>query len=333
MLLSIVVPVYNAKKYLDESLRSIEVCSSNYIEVILVDDGSRDSSAKICDDWQKKDSRFHAYHIPNGGVSNARNYGMKQCSGNRIMFLDADDYIDKTEWDFILDKALNDDSDFVAFAYYTLFDDGKIKDELFEFDGEHVSDVNSANRIMYASSRLNACWAKLFKRSIIEECGLEFEKGVAIGEDAAFVTEYFSRCKTYSFYNKKMLYYRQHEASAMKHYDIKDRLSYTYPLYELAYRKLDEISKDKLDDKLMDEVAVYYLRVLTNLYREYAQRESGKTLSDTYKILLEDSWANKVLANLEGVGLSRLKGLEYKLIKRGSVAMLKFYFKTKARIS
>ncbi|MEE1027708.1 MAG: glycosyltransferase family A protein, partial [Agathobacter sp.] len=93
MLLSIVVPVYNAKKYLDESLKSIEVCSSNDIEVILVDDGSRDSSAKICDDWQKKDSRFHAYHIPNGGVSNARNYGMKQCSGNRIMFLDADDYI------------------------------------------------------------------------------------------------------------------------------------------------------------------------------------------------------------------------------------------------
>ncbi len=333
MLLSIVVPVYNAQEYLEESLKSIAASSSSEIEVLLVDDGSKDSSARICDEWQKKDSRFKAYHIPNGGVSNARNYGMEKCSGNRIMFLDADDYIDKTKWDFILDKAKNDDSDFVAFAYYTLFDDGKIKDELFDFDGECVSDVNTANRIMYASSRLNACWAKLYKKSIIDEYTLEFEKGVAIGEDAAFVTEYFSRCETYSFYNEKMLYYRQHDASAMKHYDIKQRLSYTYPLYELAYSKLDEINTHSLDDKLMDEVAIYYLRVLTNLYREYAQREKGKSLSNTYKILLDDVWAKKVLVNLEGIKLSKLKGFEYKLIRSGSVTMLKFYFKTKARIS
>lgn len=329
MLLSIVIPVYNAQKYLNKSLESIGAATTKEIEVILVDDGSKDSSPQICDEWQKKDDRFHAFHIENGGVSNARNYGINHCSGNRIMFLDADDYIDTSKWSFILDKAKNDDSDFVAFAYYTLFDDGKVKDELFDFDGDKASDIKTANRIMYASSRLNACWAKLFKKSIIDEWGLEFERGVAIGEDAAFVTEYFSRCKSYSFYNEKMLYYRQHDASAMRHYDIRERLGYTYPLYDLAYRKLA-----KIDDKeLKDEVAVYYLRVLTNLYREYAQRESGKTLTNTFRILLEDEWAMNVLKNLEGLGLSKLKKLEYKLIKSKSVMMLKFYFKTKARIS
>ncbi len=333
MLLSIVVPVFNAKKYLDESLKSIAASTSNEIEVILVDDGSTDGSSQICDEWQKRDSRFHAYHIENGGVSNARNYGIKQCCGKRIMFLDADDYIDITKWEFILDKVLHDSSDFVAFAYYTLFDDGKIKDELFEFDGKHVSDVNTANRIMYASSRLNACWGKLFTKSIIDEYNLEFEKGVAIGEDAAFVTEYFSRCKTYSFYNEKMLYYRQHSSSAMKLYDIKARLSYTYPLYELSYEKLAKIDEKCTDDNLMDEVAVYYLRVLTNLYREYAQRQKGKNLSNTYKILINDEWAKKVIANLEGIKLSKLKKLEYRLIKSGSIMMLKLYFKAKARIS
>lgn len=329
MLLSIVVPVYNAQNYLDKSLASIEAAASNDIEVILVDDGSMDASAQICDDWQKKDSRFQAYHIENGGVSNARNYGIKQCRGRRIMFLDADDYIDTTKWSFILDKAKNDNSDFVAFAYYTLFDNGKVKDEFFDFEESCISDVDTANRIMYASSRLNACWAKLFKKSMIEEYHLEFEKGVAIGEDAAFVTEYFSRCRTHSFYNEEMLYYRQHDASAMKHYDIADRLKYTYPLYDLAYQKLEEIN----DDKLKSEVAVYYFRVLTNLYREYAQRESGKQLSNTYRILLEDEWAKTVMKKLEGESLSRLKGLEYKLIQSGFVTMLKFYFKIKARIS
>ena len=329
MLLSIVVPVYNASEYLNKSLESIGACDSNEIEVIMVDDGSTDASSGICDEWQKRDSRFHAYHIANAGVSNARNYGMKQCTGRRIMFLDADDYIDTSKWNFILDKALNDDIDFVAFAYYTLFNDGKIKDEFFDFEGKSVSDMDSANRIMYASSRLNACWAKLYKKSIIDEYQLEFEKGVAIGEDAAFVTEYFSVCSTYMFYNEQVLFYRQHDASAMKHYAIEDRLGYTYPLYDLAYSKLAQID----DEELKDDVAVYYLRVLTNLYREYAQRESGKRLSQTYKVLLDDEWAKKVLKNVEGIGLSKLKKLEYDLIRTRSVAVLKFYFKTKARIS
>lgn len=329
MLLSIIIPVYNAQKYLEKCLETVAAAKTDDLEVILVDDGSKDNSPSICDEWEKKDSRFHAHHIVNGGVSNARNYGMSQSSGDYIMFLDADDYIDKTKWTFILDKAVTDKSDFIAFAYYTLYDDGKIKDELFDFDGAEASDIKTANRMMYASSRLNACWAKLFKRSIILEHELEFEKGVAIGEDAAFVTEYFSRCNSYHFYNEKMLYYRQHGASAMKHYDIKDRLGYTYPLYDLAYKKLEGIN----DEKLMNEVAVYYLRVLTNLYREYAERESWSRLDETFRILLDDAWTNKVVQKVEGLYLSKLKKLEYKLIKNRAVTMLKLYFKIKARIS
>lgn len=328
MLLSIVIPVYNAQKYLEESLKSVAAAKNEDIEVILVDDGSKDNSPDICDKWEKLDNRFHAFHIANGGVSNARNYGISKSKGQYIMFLDADDYLDESKWPFILEKISEDGSDFIAFAYYTLFDDGKLKAEPFWFDGDEATDAKTAYRMMYASSRLNACWSKLFKKSIIDEFAIEFEKGVAVGEDAAFVTEYFSKCNSYHFYNtEKILYYRQHNASAMKHYEIGDRLGFTERLYNISYDKL----ADNNDKELLDEVAIYYLRVLTNLYREYAQREAASKLTKTYKELLANEWANKVIDKVSDLKLPVLKKLEYIMIKNEAVTLLKIYFKVKAR--
>ena len=93
MLISVIVPVYNAEKYLRECLDSIVNQTYKNIEIILVDDGSTDGSGAICDEYADKDVRIKVYHIPNGGASNARNLGIDNADGEYLMFVDSDDII------------------------------------------------------------------------------------------------------------------------------------------------------------------------------------------------------------------------------------------------
>lgn len=91
--LSVIVPVYNAEKYLDRCIQSIINQTYSNIELLLVDDGSKDSSAKICDDYALTDKRIRVFHKENGGVSSARNMGLDMATGYYVAFVDADDYL------------------------------------------------------------------------------------------------------------------------------------------------------------------------------------------------------------------------------------------------
>ena len=93
-LISVVVPVYNVAKYLKKSIESIVNQTYTNLEIILVDDGSKDESGEICEDYSLKDSRIIVIHKPNGGLSDARNAGIKQAKGEYITFVDSDDTID-----------------------------------------------------------------------------------------------------------------------------------------------------------------------------------------------------------------------------------------------
>ena len=91
-LIGVIIPVYNVEKYLEQCVDSVLNQSFKDIEIILVDDGSKDSSGEICDYYKEKDSRVKVIHKENGGLSDARNMGIRQCSSEYILFLDSDDY-------------------------------------------------------------------------------------------------------------------------------------------------------------------------------------------------------------------------------------------------
>lgn len=93
-LISVIIPVYNVEQYLDRCLQSVVNQTYKNLEIILVDDGSTDSSGKICDDWKKKDDRIYVVHKSNGGLSSARNAGMKKMTGKYVAFIDSDDWIE-----------------------------------------------------------------------------------------------------------------------------------------------------------------------------------------------------------------------------------------------
>ena len=97
MKISIIIPVYNSQQYLKKCLDSIKIQTYKNLEVILVDDGSTDNSLEICKNYAKKDQRFKVFHKKNGGTSSARNYGLKQVTGDYITFMDNDDYVNNKD--------------------------------------------------------------------------------------------------------------------------------------------------------------------------------------------------------------------------------------------
>ena len=102
--ISIIVPVYKVEKYLDRCVESLVRQTFDDIEIILVDDGSPDKSGKMCDEWEKKDERIRVIHKKNGGLSEARNYGIEAARGDYVAFIDSDDWIDDDMMEILSDN-------------------------------------------------------------------------------------------------------------------------------------------------------------------------------------------------------------------------------------
>lgn len=122
-MISVVIPVYNVEKYLNECIESVLTQTYTDYEIILVDDGSTDSSGHICDDYMTADSRVRVIHQKNGGLSAARNTGLKEAKGEYIYFLDSDDYIEEYTLEYLVEVSVKENADVVFFDGYVFFDE------------------------------------------------------------------------------------------------------------------------------------------------------------------------------------------------------------------
>jgi glycosyltransferase involved in cell wall biosynthesis len=184
-IISIIVPVYNVEKYLRECLDSIIAQSFTDWECILVDDGSKDSSPKICDEYAERDNRFRAIHKVNGGPSSARNLGIETACGDYIFFMDSDDYIEPDTLETMLGIATKHDTDVVVSAY-----DYKNPSESGSWlPSEHNIPVLSKDNEVIASAWFRFYWApwnKLYRSSIIKIPNLKYNVNLNVGEDMLF---------------------------------------------------------------------------------------------------------------------------------------------------
>ena len=121
--ISVVIPVYNVEKYLQECVNSVLRQTYTDFEVILVDDGSTDSGGRICDDYAQKDPRVRVIHQANGGLSVARNTGLRAAQGKYVYFLDSDDYIEDHTLEALIFLAEKESADIVFFDGYVFFDE------------------------------------------------------------------------------------------------------------------------------------------------------------------------------------------------------------------
>jgi len=216
MLISIIVPVYNVAPYLDECLESL--CSQTYrnLEIILVDDGSKDESGNICDRWQEKDPRVWVIHQQNAGVSCARNAGLEICTGDLISFVDSDDWLDLQMFEKLVSCLTASDADaamcgFVDYPHGAPVEKGLFPTPPCDFTG-------TVYQMIRRNGFFTSLWAKLFRRDLVFREGgpVRFDPALAFGEDEVWLLEALRDCRRTVFVPEAMYNWRPREGSVSR---------------------------------------------------------------------------------------------------------------------
>ncbi len=215
-IISIIIPIYNSESYLRKCLDSILSQTHKDFEVILVNDGSTDQSDNLCKKYSATDSRIRYYKKENGGVSSARNVGLKNAKGRWCTFVDSDDMLYPDAISSILEKAFNDDIDFCIAGYDYCNEQGLLT---FSTSKYRCSDLilskDNAVRQMYESIYWQ--WficSKIFKIEILHQYGIEFNSNLPFGEDRLFIMRYLRAIRGKISISAYPIYkYRIHEKS------------------------------------------------------------------------------------------------------------------------
>lgn len=188
--ISVIIPVYNAEKYLHRCIDSIISQTYTDCELLLIDDGSTDSSGAICDKYAARDKRVRVFHKENAGVSSARNLGLDNASGDWICFCDADDTMPPNS----LSQLLNPNYDFIIGSFYWNLEECFL--DIDEGQGENLSRCIARNKM---KMHLSVVWGSLYRREIIERNHIRFDLRFNSGEDTLFVYTYLRYIKSILF--------------------------------------------------------------------------------------------------------------------------------------
>lgn len=246
-LISVIIPVYNVENYLDDCLKSVSGQIYDNMEIIVVDDGSTDSSGMICDEWEKKDHRILVIHKENGGLSDARNIGLQAANGNFIAFVDSDDVIHphmyQKLYEMIKDTGceisccrVKKDSIFENFSW-------NINNEL---QMRQYSDEEALRAIIKNEDISVTVWNKLYTRDVIKNIYFESEK---IHEDEFWSYQVLAKAEKIMMTNQYYYGYRQRDKSIMnrqysvQNLDLLDARAQRLEFLEKNYPKLISLAR------------------------------------------------------------------------------------------
>lgn len=266
-LISVIIPIYNAEKYIDKCINSIVHQTYHDIEILLVDDGSKDKSGQICDRWSSKDSRITVIHKRNGGVSSARNLGLDKASGTFVAFVDADDWLDP-DYLSLLIKYINN-CDLVISGYKL----SGLKQLIIKSVDDHIINLNQLKKdydYYLEHDLLNPPFAKLFKKEIIGK--LRYDESLSLGEDIAFNLDYLAKCNSIGFLSKALYHYNiANTTSASKRLRDND----FDQLYQIYLQTKEFVNKKGIID--FDEIDKRYcLNIIGLLQLLFYSNQSNK---------------------------------------------------------
>lgn len=212
-LISVIVPVYNVEGYLRKSVNSILSQTYSNIEVILVDDGSKDNSSKICDELATNDSRIVCIHKKNGGLSSARNTALNICKGQYITFVDSDDMIAPNALELLLHYAIKCESDIVVTKKVISFSDDNMLPKEAIMDGyKTLNNLDAIQEILCKTTRWEA-WGHLFEKHLWDDT--RFPEG-KLYEDIATTPYLFIKANIITILDTSIYYYFQRAGSIMR---------------------------------------------------------------------------------------------------------------------
>ena len=219
-LISVIVPVYNVEQYLDACMESIVVQTYRQLEILVVDDGSIDSSGEICDRWAERDERIRVIHQPNGGLSAARNTALDIMQGKLVMMVDSDDVL-HPECTSVLLNAMRDNAADISIGDYQPFYDGQtVFTEQESPQGSmttyHQHDAILA--ILYQRGLTHSAWGRLYKSSLFD--GIRYPVG-QFYEDFAIIYPLLLKCSKIVKTDSKIYGYRQREKSILQTFSPK----------------------------------------------------------------------------------------------------------------
>ena len=279
---SIVVPIYNVEQFLDDCVRSILEQTYKEFELILVDDGSTDSSGQMCDQYEKEDCRIRVIHKKNGGLVSARKAGISIAKGDYAVCVDSDDWIDKKHLQELARIVHDYSPDIICFGHYKVSEGKKknfiipLRKGLYEKSGLINEIYPQLIRTEVATAFPPTIWAKAYKMDLYRSEQLLVDDRIKIGEDAACTIPCMLRANTIYIIDKALYYYRRNNVSMTKN---KKPFSWDVPeLIELHLRKRVETNEADLQQQISRRTVHALINVVkTQFYRD-----------EKYRVIIKD---------------------------------------------
>lgn len=274
MFFSIIVPVYNVERYLEECIESILQQTFTDYELILVDDGSKDSSGKICDVYQTKCSSIKVIHKRNGGAAESRNVGLDISKGRYIIFLDSDDYIAEKTFLEQIACALDKEQDIVLYNYKKYYEGtGRLGGITFHYpkisESDHQSDI--LYKLVEADAFYCTAWLKAISSKLLKENEIRFQTGIR-SEDQEWYYHVVLKARTYVVADVPFVVYRQREGSVTATFSeqhLKDNIA-------LLEKWCAKIKSNEIDREFQYALLASIAKLYTNLLIAYSSLNSDE---------------------------------------------------------
>lgn len=280
-LISVIVPIYNVEQYLNKCIECIVGQSYKNLEIILVDDGSPDKCPQMCDEWGRKDERIKVIHKSNGGLSDARNVGVKHASGDYVLFVDSDDWIDNKIKNVV--SSIDYEYDIIAVGIRCINNNKQTTIEAEEFE---YKDFGNLQKIKYFKrNRITNAVCHIFNRQFLIDNNLEFEKGIYY-EDLEFMSR--ALLKATSICSKNIVFYNYvvlrngSITTNMKFKNFQDRLYVCNKINETA----KQITNKKLYKIYKQNYSMYFYEIVFGFnYVKIKNPECVKLLKENKYLL------------------------------------------------
>ena len=270
-MISVIVPIYNAEKYLHRCIKRILTQDYTELELLLIDDGSTDNSGTICDEYAIKDNRIRVFHKENGGVSSARNWGLDKAIGEYIMFVDSDDYMLSGMLEVMLSTLKAKSADLVVCG--TTETGGGYWRPITDVDYS-INQLKENFVSLLHTELLSPPWNKIYKKEIIGSN--RFCEDISFGEDLLFNIQYLEKCENISLIKESPFYHEKENENSLVVKFNRNRLLDI----EKVWVVVDRFSEDKegLYSKYLRDLTVYIRQLLKT--KQYLWSEKKNILEE-----------------------------------------------------
>lgn len=282
-LISIVIPVYNAEKYLGGCLNSIQNQTYKNFEVILVNDGSIDHSETICKEFVEVDTRFRYFLKVNGGASSARNFGLDHVTGDFITFIDADDWVDENHLEVLINNIKGNNSDMAVSSIKKFDNVSSFEFRVYSNQEKYLLNYNKLNReeflvilpkLIHASNSYKIAVSKLFKKELVSD--VRFDESIIYGEDLEFFFKLYVNINSISYVDEVTYIYRLHDESSSSKFG-QLHMEQELAIYKKMYEKIEEL----------DLPTIHYYTTISDLLEFRRDYLENRVLFNEYLKFLE----------------------------------------------